>query len=120
MKHDNGKSVGSLILRGLASGLTVGVGVFLIVHSWNFSQVATIGLGFLWIIIGLMLAGLPGRSWLGTFAFIIYGFYQLAKGVGIIEGDYLRYIVGIPLVIIGIYGFYKMMTDDGSRRDIRP
>lgn len=116
MEQDNSRSAASMIFRGLAAGMTVGVGIFLLVRDWNFTEPVTFAIGLLSLIIGVLLAGLPGRSWLGTFAFVVFGFYQMAKAGGIIQGDFLRYLVGIPLIAIGIFGFLMMLKSPVSSK----
>lgn len=106
----SGYSATNILLRGLAAGLTFGVGVYLVIHQWDFSTPVTFAIGLFAVFMGLMLAGSPTKSWLATFGLIIFGAYQMAKALGVLENDYLRYIVGIPLVLIGVFGFIKMLN----------
>ena len=105
------KNIANTVLRALAVIVSIAAGLFILRNKWNISSTQAYGYGLLSIIIGVIIAGLPNRSWPAVGSFIMLGLYAMARATGRIQIQLLRYALGIPLVAIGIWGIYSIIVD---------
>lgn len=98
-----------LAVTGIASVASVASGVYVIMNPWNPTATQQVIVGVASIIGGILMAGFPKKSWAGVFSLILFGLYQLGRASGIIDNSFLRYLVGLPLVALGLYAIYKII-----------
>lgn len=106
MQH---KSNSILIIMGIAAVISVAAGIFIVMNPWYLTTTQQAIIGVLSIISGVLFAGFSKRSWAGVFSLILFGLYQLGRASGIIEHSFFRFIVGIPLIGLGLFAIYKIV-----------
>lgn len=103
------KSKTILTLTGVAAVVAVAAGVYIMMNPWSLTKTQQLILGFVCLVVGLLYAVSPKRSWTGVMAVIIFGFYQLGRASGKIEHAFFRYLIGLPLIALGLYAIYKLL-----------
>lgn len=98
-----------IVLLGIASVVSVAAGMYLLMNPWNLTTQQQGLIGVTSLIIAILMAGFPKRTWAGILGLIIFGFYQLGRSSGKIEHPFFRYLVGLPLIGLGLFGLYKII-----------
>jgi hypothetical protein len=97
MKED---SISDVIFQLISAIVSVIAGLFLIMQTWQMSDRAAFIIGLIMAFIGVLVVQIIGVKSLIP---IFLGFYFMGRASGLIENEYLRYIVGIPLILLGCY-----------------
>ncbi len=111
MNQIEAKSAVNLVLRAFASVVTAGSGIFLLVHDWQFSKPTTFAIGLCSAFLGVIFAGSLAKNYKLIFGLILFGAYMMARALGYIEHPIARYLVGIPLLFLGLLSIYKLIID---------
>lgn len=98
-----------LIVTGIAAVVSVAAGIYVMMNPWNPTATQQVVVGIASIIGGILLAGFAKKSWAMVFGLIFFGAYQLGRASGIIENSFLRFLVGLPLVGLGMFAIYKLV-----------
>lgn len=107
------KTTTNTVLWGLSAFVSLVAGLIVMLSDWQIASTYGYVLGGVIIIIGVLsVAALRGMS----LAVMLLGLYFIGRASGAIEHQYLRYGLGIPLVALGIYSFYRLLqhTDPSS------
>jgi len=105
--QDKSKTI--LIVTGLASVLAIAAGMYALMNPWSLTKTQQLIVGFICLVIGLLYAASPKRSWSAVMGVIFFGFYQLGRASGKIEHAFFRYLIGLPLIALGLFAIYKLV-----------
>lgn len=100
-----------MIVTAIAAVVSVAAGIYVMMNPWNPTATQQVVIGFASIIGGILFAGFAKRSWAMVFGLIFFGAYQLGRAAGVIENSFLRFLIGLPLVGLGLFAIYKLVKD---------
>jgi len=92
------------IFSGLVSLIS---GLFILVNDWSIPRAVLMFMGFSLILAGVLLVSAIRYN---AFYLILLGFYTFARTLGYLNFPYLRYGLGIPMVILGIYLIFTVLA----------
>lgn len=89
----------SRILSIISGAVSIVAGVFILFNNWDLGAVAGFGVGLLIVLIGVLFVVPLG---LKSLVVILFGLYCMGQAAGLIERQYLRYGLSIPLIALGV------------------
>lgn len=90
------------IMQMISGIVSIGAGIFVLTSSMTLTHEQLLFSGVVTILLGVLLAGMAQKSWYAVFGLIIFGTYQIAQANGTLQQQYLKYIVGIPVLLLGV------------------
>jgi hypothetical protein len=96
------------VWMGISALVSLASGTWILFTPLEISRAQAVGIGAICILVGLLYAGVPRRSWAGVWGFLLFGAYAIGRATGRIEVQWLRYGLGVPLVAMGLIGAYKL------------
>lgn len=93
-------STNSPLVAFISGGVSLLFGLFILLHDWNISSLAAFSIGVLLMLIGVLFVNVMGTT---SLLVILFGLYFFGRAADVIDHQYLRYGVGIPLTVLGFY-----------------
>lgn len=76
-------------------------GLFILSQPWDFNDTQFLVIGMVSLITGILFIRGRGTAWAGVVGLMLFGSYMIARGMGWLNHQYLRYGLGLGLVILG-------------------
>lgn len=106
------RDTGTIILALFSGYIALFSGLFMLFTTWHPQKSVAFTLGFIVILIGILaITALGGWS----LVVILLGFYFMGRASGYIDNEWLRYGLGIPLVILGSTLLVRVLADIFSK-----
>lgn len=100
------------IIRWFSVVVTAVSGVYILAAPWDLGDSQLIILGFVTAFTAVMLAGSVKQSWSTILGLAMFGFYLMGRGVGFIEHEWFRFIVGPLLIVLSLVHFMQLTTSN--------
>lgn len=85
-------------------------GSFLLIEPWELTSTQYVFAAALFIIFSAVLIQGPGTPWSIVSSVFLFGIYMLARGLGLLSYQYLRYIIGVLFFGFGFYVLMRLFT----------
>lgn len=98
-------------------------GIYIVVQPWDLSDSQFLIIGFVSLVAGILLIRGPGTAWIGVVGLLLFGCYMMARGMGWLNHQYLRYGLGLGLIIFGallLAQVVKSSSDGSVNSDPKP
>jgi hypothetical protein len=92
----------------VSGGVSLMFGLLILLRDWNISSLAAFSVGMILLLIGVLFVNVIGTS---SLLVILVGFYFFGRAAGVIDHQYLRYGVGIPLTLLGFFILLRELAD---------
>lgn len=92
----------------------VTAGLYLLLQPWDLTSTHYVLAAAVSIIVSALLIQGPGTSWPIVTSFFLFGLYMLARGLGLLSYQYLRYSAGVLFFAFGFYLLMRLLTPPPS------
>lgn len=102
------------IIIATSGTAAITAGLYLLLQPWDLTSTHYVLAAAVSIIVSALLIQGPGTPWPIVTSFFLFGLYMLARGLGLLSHQYLRYSAGVLFFAFGFYLLMRLLTPPPS------